>query len=94
MGWFDCEKNKDLIQLCDDDELKNDKDKDKEDDVMDVDEDEDEDEDDNNWNAEISYDGNKKIVGSKVKVLVCPEYETAVQCYNDIEVGHGFNYRY
>ena len=79
----DCERNKDLIQLCDPEELKNNEENDKDDDAMDIDEND----DDNKWNAETTYDKNQKIIGSKVKVLVSPEYETAVQCYNDIEVG-------
>eukprot|EP01083_Nonionella_stella_P018984 52808_1 len=39
------------------------------------------------WKCDNNYGDNERIMGSFVKVLVKPEYETAIQCFQEIQVG-------
>eukprot|EP00484_Ammonia_sp_Unknown_P022891 CAMPEP_0197033142 /NCGR_PEP_ID=MMETSP1384-20130603/11632_1 /TAXON_ID=29189 /ORGANISM="Ammonia sp." /LENGTH=506 /DNA_ID=CAMNT_0042462911 /DNA_START=15 /DNA_END=1532 /DNA_ORIENTATION=+ len=91
-----CGEQADLFELHEmhrirhvvDDEMKqtvNDNDEEEEE-LMEVDEAEDAGMNESEWDTEMMYN-DAKIIGSAVKMLVCPEYELAVQCYNDIAIG-------
>ena len=79
-----CETKQDLMKIYYGKENINDH-KEDDQDPMDVDNDNDN-EEDNKWEVGGLYQ-NANIIGSAVKILVSPEYETAIQCYNDIAVG-------
>ena len=77
-----CQNNKDLLQFYDEEDLKINGDNDDNKNGMDVDIEEDENEYDDKWITSSTHN-----IGSLVKILVSSEYMTAVQCYNDINVG-------